>query len=302
MYRTDVFADDSQCDQLNGAEEEEAENDWGDADVEVGPEDQLVNQVEHAGEKADERRDEADEDDQAQGHLGQIGDAQHREVVQRVEVLAGDSPLAAVLVVFDPGDRKTEFGDDAAEIGVGIAEVIADLVDDGAVVEAEAGEVLHDANVGEARDEAVIGGADAEHEAVLVAGLLNGGDNGGAVLPGADHVGEELGGILEGGYEDPDGVALGLEEGVHAGAVGADVAGVDYDLYGGVLGGDLAEDADGVVGGGVVDEEVLKAILREAGGDGHEAAMDLADVELPVVAGGHDCDHPGGRCIAVKFR
>ena len=86
---------------------------------------------------------------------------------------------------------------------------------------------------------------------------------------------------------------------MHAGAVGADVAGVNDDLDGGVLGGHLAQDCYGVVGRGVVDEKVFESVMGEAGSDGQEAAMELAYVEFLVVAGGHDGDQPGGRCSAA---
>ena len=210
MYGSHVLANDSQGDELDGAEEEEAEDHGSDADIEIGPEDQLVNQVEHTHQEADEGRDEANEDDEPEGHLGEIRDAQHGEVVEAVKVLAGDSPGAAVLVVVDLGDGKAELGDHSAEVGVGVAEVGSDLVHHGAVVETEAGEVGQDAHVGEARHQAVVGGAEAIHDGALVAGVLDSGDDGCTLLPGVNHVHKELGGVLEVGYEDADGVALGL--------------------------------------------------------------------------------------------
>jgi len=300
MDGADVFADDAEGDELDGAKEEQAKYNGSDADGEIVPENELVNQVKHTGDEAEEGADEPDEDDEAEGHLGEVGDAQHREVVERVKVLARDAARSPVLVVFDSGYGKAQFSDDSAEIGVRIAKISSNSVDDRAIVEAESGEVLEDADVGEPRDKAVIRGANTVHQAIFIAGFLDCSDDGGSVFPGADHVNEELRWVLEVGHKNSDGVALGLKKGVHAGAVGSDVAGIDDDLDGGVFGGHLAQDCNRVVSGGVVDEEVLEAIQRECCANCHEATMDLADVELLVVAGGHDGDRLAACSDAVQ--
>ena len=288
--RADVLADDAEGDELDGAEEEEAEDDGGDADAETAPEDQLVNEVEHAGQKADQGRAETREDDESQGHLGQIGNAQHGEVVEEVEAVAGDAALAPLLVVVDPGDGQSKLGDDAAEVGIGIAIFVANPVHDGPVVEAEPREVFKDLNVGEAGNQAVVEGADPVHQSVLFAGVFDGGDNGKSFFPFADHLDEKFGRILEVGEEAADDVALSAEEAVHAGASAANVAGIDDDLDGGIFRGHLAEDLDGAVSGGVIDEELFEAVLGEFRGGFHEPAMALADVGFFVEARRHDGD------------
>ena len=178
--------------------------------------------------------------------------------------------------------------------------IVANFVHRGAIIEAEPSEMGHDADVCQTSDETVVGSTNAVHEPALVACVLDSGNNGCALLPGAEHVGEKLGRVLEVSDEDSYDVALGLKEGVHAGAVGSDIAGVDDDLNAGVLGSHLAEYADGVVGGGVVDEEVLEVVLGRGGGDGHQAPVDLANVQLLVIAGSHDRDQLPGHFGTIR--
>ncbi len=52
---------------------------------------------------------------------------------------------------------------------------------------------------------------------------------------------------------------------------------------------------------GVIDEEVLEAILRQRGSNGHEATMQLANVELLVVARSHDCDQLRFDQVALRY-
>src|SRR5580698_9930942 len=91
---TDVFANDTQRNQLHGAEKEQPQNHWRQPDREPEPENQLVDEIKESHEKAKKGGYEAKEDDQAEGNLGKVGDALHREVVQRVEVVFGNAALA----------------------------------------------------------------------------------------------------------------------------------------------------------------------------------------------------------------
>ena len=184
---------------------------------------------------------------------------------------------------------QADLGDDAAEVWVGVVEGARD-VDDAAIVEAEAGEVLEGLDGGEPLDEAVVLPAHPEHEGVLFAGALDAEDHEGALLPFADELRDHLGRVLEVGDDGDDGVAGGLEEGVHRGADVAEVAGVDDDLDAGVGGGDAFEDGDGGVGGGVVDEDVFVVELRDGGHDGADAVIELLYVGFFVEAGGDDAD------------
>ena len=70
----------------------------------------------------------------------------------------------------------------------------------------------------------------------------------------------------------------------------AEVARVDDDLDVVVDGGDLFEDGDGVVGGVVVDEDVLVLVLADADHDLADLAVHLGDVVFLVVARSHDAD------------
>ena len=88
------------------------------------------------------------EDHQAQRHLGEVRDSQHREVIKGVEVVRGDPSLTSFLVVEDLRNGQPEFCDHAPKVWVWVAEVGADLLDNSAIVEPKTGEVFEDFDVG----------------------------------------------------------------------------------------------------------------------------------------------------------
>jgi hypothetical protein len=71
-----------------------------------------------------------------------VDDAEHADVVKGIPVVLGDPELAGRLVVKELYGGKTDIGDHAAEVWVGIVEGF-DEVYDLTVVEPEAGEVLN---------------------------------------------------------------------------------------------------------------------------------------------------------------
>ena len=77
---------------------------------------------------------------------------------------------------------------------------------------------------------------------------------------------------------------------MEGGADVAEVAGVDDDFDVWILGGDLLEDGDGCVLGAVIDEDVLVAVAADAEHDLADLIVEVEDVVLLVVAGGHDGD------------
>ena len=261
-------------------------------DGETRPEDELVHEVEDAGDKAHKSGNEAAEDDQAQRHLGKIGDAQHRQVVKRVEVIFGDAPLAAAFVIEDPGDGQSKLGNHAAEIRKGVAEVVADVLDYGAIVEPEAGKMLQHLDVGEASHEPVVCRPYGEHKSALVGGVLDGRHDRKALFPLANHLGKELRRVLEVGREAPHGVALSLQQSVHAGAVGAEVPRVEDDLDAGVFCSHGPQLFDRAILRSVVDEEVFEAVLRKFSSQRENAPMQLAHIVHLVVAGRQNGDEP----------
>ena len=193
---------------------------------------------------------EAGEDGEAERDFRRADDAQHGDVVEGVEVVFGDAALAGGLVEVDALVGQADFGDDAAEVGVGVVEA-ADEVDDLAGVEAEAGVVLDGFDGGEALDGVVVLLADPVQEAVLAGAALDAEDHLVAVFPGCDHLGDEVGRLLEVGGDADHDVSAGLHEGVDGGADVAEVAGVDDDFDVAVGGRDALEDGGGGVGGGL---------------------------------------------------
>ena len=50
-----------------------------------------------------------------------IGDAQHGEIVEGVEVVLGEAALAHRLAEWDEAGRVAQIADEAAEVGIGIS-------------------------------------------------------------------------------------------------------------------------------------------------------------------------------------
>src|SRR5260370_24951232 len=91
------------------------------------PEYQFVCEVARAAEHGEQRSGKSRERDQSQRDLGQLGDAEHGEVVKRVEIVFGLATLAALLLIQNFGVGKADFGDHAAEVRIRIAKLAAQI-------------------------------------------------------------------------------------------------------------------------------------------------------------------------------
>ncbi len=76
--------------------------------------------------------------------------AQHGHVVERVEVVLGDPAPALRLPVGDLAALQADVGDHAPAVRVGVVDLPQDL-DHPPIVEPEAGDVLHQLDVGQLR-------------------------------------------------------------------------------------------------------------------------------------------------------
>ena len=103
------------------------------------------------------------------------------------------------------------------------------------------------------------------------------------------------GGVLQIGDEADDRVALDLHHPVVSGTDVAEIARVDDDADVFVLRGDLAQDADGVVARGVVDEDMPVAVTTDFREDFFDLLVALADVFLLVIAAADNGDQPASR-------
>jgi len=239
----DILAQNSNRYQLHRAEKEDADDQGSDAHREAVPVQQLVGEVAESRQSAERGRHKPRKGDDAQRHLGEVGNAEHRHVVEGVEVVLALAALARGLIVEDLGVGKADLGDQAAEVRVGIVHGFDD-VDYPAVIKPEAGEVFESLDRRQMPDQPVIALANPEHDRVLLAGSLDGQDRREAVFPLSDEFGNELGRILEIRHDTDGGVARGLVERVQGRADVAEVAGVDDDLDVGVRGGDALQDLD----------------------------------------------------------
>ena len=247
MDGTDVFTNDAETEELDGGEEEETDDERGGTDGEAIPEEELVDETAEGCDHAEEAAGQTGEGDDAERDLGQVGDAQHGHVIERVEVVLGNAFQAAWLVEEDLFAGEADFRDHAAEVRVRIFEGLDDFADL-AIKKPKAGEVLIGLNVRHAIDHLVVLGADPEHQLVFIAGLLDAEHHLKALFPVADHFGNEFGRVLQIGNEADDGIAGGLAEGVMGGADVAEVARIGDDFDVGVFQGNLFEDFQRSVG------------------------------------------------------
>jgi len=178
----DILAENADEEKLHRAEKEESDFERCQAEAETVPVKELENQVAEGDEQAQERDGEAEHGGQSEGHLRVIGNAEHRHVVEAVKVVAGDTAFPHRLAIGDFRDRKTDFGNQPAEIGIGIVD-FRDNVDEAAVVEAEAGCVFVQLDFGQAADDFIIEFADGEEDRRLLAFLFDGDDDEEAFLP-----------------------------------------------------------------------------------------------------------------------
>ena len=89
------------------------------------------------------------------GTFRKIGDAQHRQVVERVEIVLGDAALAAGLIEIHLRVRKPDLGDHAAEIRIGVFHGFDDF-HHAAVIEPASGAVLECLDGGYPVDQPVV--------------------------------------------------------------------------------------------------------------------------------------------------
>ncbi len=181
---------------------------------------------------------------------------------------------------------------------------------DASIVETESREVLQDFDVGKAHYQPIVGRTDAIHQAALVAGILDGGNDGKALLPLANHFNEQLGRVLEIGGNASHCVSPSLQKRVHPRTIWPEVARIQNHLDAGILGSHLAQLVHCAVLRSIVDKEMLEAVLRQLRRHRHHPPMYLADIEQLVVAGRDDGDQLGrhglseaaGRKCATRAR
>ncbi|MCY1530889.1 hypothetical protein D9M68_660960 [compost metagenome] len=217
------------------------------------------------------------------------GDAQHRDVVERVEVVLRDAALAARLVVGHLHRLEADFRHQAAKVGVGIVDP-AKLLQHLPVVQAEAGEVLDQLDVGNARHGPVVGAADREHQARLVGGRLDPHDQLGTVVPVLDEGLHQLRRVLEIGHQQDRSITACLQQPVVRRADVPEIPCVQDHLDVAIGSGHRAQDLRRSVGREVVDEQMLIRHALDRLEDGARLAVHLLDVLFLVVAGGDDGD------------
>src|SRR5829696_280914 len=85
--RPDVLADDADEEELDRRDEEEADEDWGEAELELVPEQNLGYEIADGDEHREGSHREADHRRQSERHLRMMHDAEKCDVIEREEVL-----------------------------------------------------------------------------------------------------------------------------------------------------------------------------------------------------------------------
>ena len=144
--RPNVLTEEANEEELHCAEEVDPDDQRGEPEVERVPPDQLQREVDDRDEQGQDREREPGHRGEAQGNLRVAGDAQHRHVVQREEVVLGDALVSGWLNVLDLGPRIPEVADQAPEVRVLLPRG-SELLNDLAVIQPEARKVVHELDV-----------------------------------------------------------------------------------------------------------------------------------------------------------
>ena len=286
----DVLAEQADEEDLHGAEEEHADEHRGHAGREAIPPDELHDEVNDGDQHADGAADGTEEHGHTEADLRVACEAEHRGVVQGVEVVVCDAGASLRLGIWNFLPVEAELGDDATQERRRIIE-LPHNVDEGAVVEAEAGELRDLVDRGHLLYELVVEAAEGVHERIFLRVGLHADGDLIALLPGCDELRDHLDRVLEvGGHEDR-GVAGGLQHRVVRAVELAEVLRVEDGLHLRVLCAEAADQRARLVVGIVVDVEELVAVLREVGSEhAPKGLVERNDVLLLVIAWNDDAD------------
>ena len=207
-----------------------------------------------------------------------IGDAEHRQVPERIEVHFGYAAPPRRLRKRNQRALVPQIADQAADVWPRIIDA-ADVVDDAPVVQAESRHVPVEIDVRQRGNDPVVPvAAQPEQRRVMGAGFLRQHDLA-ALFPLLHEFGQQLGRILQVGGHRDDGVAARLQEDMRQRAQRAKIAVIDDDLEMPVLLRDLPEHGQRFIGRFVVDQDDFVVVARQVPlHHGSDAGVKLADI------------------------
>lgn len=286
----DVLAEQPDEEDLHGAEEEHADEHRGHTGREAIPPDELHDEVNDGDQHADAAAGGTEEHRHTEANLRVAREAKHRGVVQGVEVVVRDAGAALRLGIRNFLPVEAELGDDASQERGRVVQLPHD-VDEGVVVEAEAGELRDLVDGGHLLYELVVKAAEGVHERIFLRVGLHADGDLIALLPGCDELRNHLDRILEVGRHEDRGVAGGLQHRVVRAVELAEVLRIEDGLHLRVLCAEATDQRARLVVGIVVDVEELVAVLREVGSEhAPKGLVKRNDVLLLVIAWNDDAD------------
>ena len=119
----DVFSDYTNEDELHGREEKEPYHERSEADHEVVPEGELVDEIYACRDETEGGQCKADERRKAKWQLCVVDESRHGIVVEREEVVLRLAARSCLLFVRDFDALEADFRDKAAHIGVWLVEL-----------------------------------------------------------------------------------------------------------------------------------------------------------------------------------
>lgn len=283
----DIFAQQSDEEQLKGAYHIDAQHDGRAAGAEAVPPDQLHDQIDQGDQQADAGGEKTHEGGKAKPHFRVGSDGQHGRIVQAVEVVFRLARPAFFLAIgdFDPVEAASVLRHDSPQKRAGIVQ-FPEEQDEASVIEAESREVFDEFRLGHGADQPVVYGAQEIDEAVFPAGSLDAADDSVSLFPLRHEFWNHIHRVLEIRHHLHHAVPRHLEHPVVGRIKLAKIPGIENGLNPAVLSAQSPDQGPGVVGGIIVNEYQLKGVFRQVPFHGLDDRLaDGDNIFLLVIAG-----------------
>lgn len=260
----DIFAQQSDEEQLKGAYHIDAQHDGRAAGAEAVPPDQLHDQIDQGDQQADAGGEKTHEGCKAKPHFRVGSDGQHGRIVQAVEVVFRLARPAFFLAIgdFDPVEAAPVLRHDSPQKGAGIVQ-FPEEQDEASVIEAESREVFDEFRLGHGADQPVVYGAQEIDEAVFPAGSLDAADDSVSLFPLRHEFWNHIHRVLEIRAQEHGAVPVRLAHPVEGGVELPEIGRVENRLDLLISSAQFPQLIPGAVRGAVVDEKDLIIVVRQ---------------------------------------
>lgn len=286
----DVFAEDSDADELDAAKEEDADDSGGEAGdfFSPGEEGDDVEETQAEGGDGDE---EAEIGCGAKGLEAEADHAVHRIANQLSQSLLGFAVGAFLAVVEDAGLLEAQPASQAGDETVAFGELV-EFIDDAAIHQAEDAGIGCAGQIGDAAEDRIEKAKADAACAGFAARLALSEDDLAALLPGVDHVRDHFGRVLKIAVDKDDAIAARVVDAGGDGGLVAEVSGEIENFDAWIFSVNLPKHFERAVAAAVVDANQFPRIADGIQGGGHPLAK-LGKIVFLVEDGDDDGDHVG---------